>query len=243
MALMDELEGIFGAEAIAKLPAEKRADLEFNEELRKYYDGQIDTAPVRQPARAPVATTTPATTTETTASTTGLSAGLDDIARLLDSRIGNLDERISTAIATAIKPEGDKLFNNSVARSVELSRELQRIDREHHDLTGEQFDDAKLNTFITEQGGFTKFGSVRAAYDAFIAPVKQQKAIDTGIREGLKQRNSGASLPGVTPNGSKGPVSILTARRRDGSTADGGVKTAVQKAAEDLDRRMFAVNE
>jgi len=220
-----------------------RSRVQFGEELTHYYEGTTDIVPVRQPARAPVVTPPTTITTEPPVGTTGLSAGLDDIAKLLDSRIGNLDERINTAITAAIKPEGDKLFNNSVARSVELSRELQRIDREYHDLTGENFDDAKLNTFITEQGGFTKFGSVRAAYDAFIAPVKQQKAIDTGIREGLKQRNSGASLPGVTPSGSKGPVSILTARRRDGSTADGGVKTAVQKAAEALDARMSAVNE
>ena len=50
MAIFDELEGVLGADVLAKLPADVRAKLEFGEELTRYYDdATITEPPVRKP--------------------------------------------------------------------------------------------------------------------------------------------------------------------------------------------------
>lgn len=247
MAIFDELEGLLGADVLAKLSPDVRAKLEFGEELTKYYDdATIQEPPVRKPARSvtePVVTAPVVTApVVTTPAATGLSAGLDDIAKLLDARLGNLDERIKTGVEALIKPAGDDLFNRAVARSIKLTDEISDVREQHRSAFGERLDTAAFDKFISENGGMGKFGSVEGAYKAWQGPKLEQKRIDEGIRDGLKQRNSGVGLPGVTPNSSKGPVSILSARRRDGSATGDGTKSAVERAAEALATRV-AVNE
>lgn len=243
MALIDELEGVFGKETLAKLPAELRAKVEFGEELTKYYDGAVEEAPVRKPARAAETVVASVVTAPGAAAPGSLSAGLDDIAKLLDTRLDTLKTGIKTEFETTMKTEGDKLFNSAVARSIKLTDELADVRETHRSTFNEKLDTVAFDKFINDNGGMGQFKSIDGAYKSFMGDRLVQKKIDDGVRDGLKQRNSGAALPGVSPNGSKGPVSILSARRRDGTTPSADApKSNIEKAADALAARL-AVNE
>src|SRR5271154_1342530 len=100
MALMDELEGVFGKETLAKLPADLRAKVEFGDELTQYYDGNKADEPVRKAARAAEAVVAPVVAAPVVAAPGSLSAGLDDIAKLLDTRLGTFGTDLETKITT-----------------------------------------------------------------------------------------------------------------------------------------------
>lgn len=233
MALIDDLEGLLGADAAAKLTPEMRSKLVFGEQLTNYYDGVVEEAPVRQPARAAqpnvVADPPPAA---------GLSAGLSDIEAMFDRKLGNIDERIKTQIETAVKPLGQELFNNAVSVSMRNTRELIHVENRHEKDFGEALDETKFNDFVNNaKTNGRNFSTVREAYDAYTAPRYTEKQIKDGVEEGLRQRSSGQNLPGSTPVASKGPVSILMGRKVDGSGGN-GPDTAVGRAAVALQARM-----
>lgn len=233
MALIDDLEGILGTEAAAKLTPELRSKLEFGEQLTNYYDGVTEETPVRQPARAVVTPTAVATPPAA-----GLAAGLSDIEAMFDRKLGNIDERIKTQIETAVKPLGQELFNNAVSVSMRNTRELIHVETRHEKDFGEPLDEVKFNDFVnTAKTNGRSFSTVREAYDAYTGPRYTEKQIKDGVEEGLRQRSSGQNLPGSTPVSAKGPVSILMGRKVDGSNGT-GPDTAVGRAAQALQARL-----
>lgn len=242
MALMDELEGVLGKDVIAKLPPEMRAKVEFGDELTQYYDGASAQEPVRKAARAPEPAAA-APVVPAAAAAAPLAAGLADIEKLFDTRLTTLETDLTTKITAGLKTEADGMFSRAVATSLQLADDLNDVRELHRTTFGVKLDRAEFDKFVKENGGMAKFGTIDSAYKAWQGPNLEQKRIDEGIREGLKVRNSGASLPGVSPSGSKGPVSILSARRRDGSApAADAPKSNIEKAADALAGRL-AVNE
>lgn len=242
MALIDELEGVLGKDTLAKLTPELRGKIEFGEQLNSYYEGHTDVVPVRQPARAaepPAA----AAIVPAAAAAAPLSAGLDDITKLFDTRLGTLKTELTTEITAGLKTEADGMFSRAVATSLKLADELNNVREEHRASFNEKLDSVAFDKYINDNGGMARFGGIEKAYRSFMGERLTQKKIDDGVREGLKVRNSGVALPGISPSGSKGPVSILSARRRDGSApAADAPKSNIEKAADALAARL-AVNE
>jgi len=235
MALVDDLEGILGAEAIAKLPADVRSRIQFGDELTDYYNGAVSEEPkppvVQQHPRAAVAP--PAQQSN------NLGAGLDDIGKLLDSRISGLKDEIAKTVNETIEKRGGELTGTAIAVSLRNTRDLLRIENRYEKDFGETFDDNKLNEFVNQQAEKgVKYASITDAYEAWTAPRYTEKKIEEGVREGLKQQQSGQHLPGVSPQASRGPVAILQSRRaNDGG---GGGETAVSRAGRALQERLNA---
>lgn len=227
MALYDELEGLLGPDVVAKLPAEMQSKLSDASHLKDYYDGITDdpTPPIRQPARAtPPASTVAAAT-----------ADLDAIGALLDKKMGDLDTRVQAKLDEALKTRGDELFNNSVAASIRINRELGRIESRHRVDLGEELDETKLNTFINDRkaAGHT-YASVTDAYEDMTREARTEKQVEDRVREKLKQRSSGDNLPGITPIDSKGPLATMMQRTK----ADGAGETSASKAGSALADRL-----
>ena len=235
MALVDELSGLFGPEAVAKLTPELRSKLELGEQLTSYYNNETDEIPVRQPARSaqtPAAAVTPP-------AATSLVVDMAAIEGLFDKKLGNISETIKSQVDEVVKERGDKLFNDVLAVSMRNTRELIQVENRYREDFKEPLDENKLNEFINEQGKKgTRYATVTDAYNAFTADKYVAKRVEDGVRDGLKNAQSGQHLPGVTPTASRGPVAILQSRRANDGGAGG--ETAVSRAGKALAERMAA---
>jgi len=229
MPIFDELEGLLGAEVLAKLSPEMRSKLEFSEELLNFYDGKIEDQPKpRVAARAPESTTTPSA---------GTSFGLDDIEKLLDKRMGTISDTVKATVEEAVKTRGQELFNNATAAATNTMTAILRVGRKHRETFNEDFDPDALNEWATaEQAKGRKFSNVEDAYDAMTATKRVDKQVADGIREGLKTRNSQASVPGYTPPSATAPHKILSMRGK----VEGAAGSAVSAAAAELAARRTA---
>lgn len=228
-SLLEDLEGLLGTEGVSKLTPEAKSRLEFAGELESYYNGTIEEAPKpRTAARAPeVPTPTP---------NTG-SFDLDAIDKLLEKRVGNIDERIKKGIEDGMKEKGAELFKNATSSATDTMLGVLTVSQKHRRDFNEDFDPAVLNAWaLDEQKKGRVFKNVEDAYDQMTAPKREQKRIDDGIREGLKTRNSQESVPGYTPPAANAPHRILSMRGR----TEGTGTSAVSAAAADLAARRQA---
>lgn len=229
MPVFEELEGLLGAEAVAKLTPEMRTKLEFGEELTSYYNGDTTEQPKpKVAARANEARTEPAAN------------GNFDLAALdtlLEKRIGNIDEKIKAGVDAVVKERGNEIFNNATAAATNTMTEILRVGRKHRETFGEELDPDVLNVWATEQQkAGVKFTSVTDAYDKMTADKRVEKKVEDQVRERLKTRTSQEGVPGYTPPAANAPHRILSMRGR----TEGGAGSAVSAAAADLAARRQA---
>lgn len=229
MPVFEELEGLLGAEAVAKLTPEMRTKLEFGEELTSYYNGDTTEQPKpKVAARANEARTEPA------------ASGNFDLAALdtlLEKRIGNIDEKIKAGIEEGMKTKGAELFRNATSSATDTMLGVLTVSQKHRKDFGEDFDPSTLNSWaLEEQKKGRVFKNVEDAYDQMVAPKREEKRVADGIREGLKTRTSQEGVPGYTPPAANAPHRILSMRGR----TEGGAGSAVSAAAADLAARRQA---
>lgn len=221
MPIFDELEGLLGAEAIAKLPAEMRSKLEFGEELTSYYNGDTNEQPKPRTAARAETVTPPAAT--------GAFADLASIETLFDKKFSVLPEMVKTQVDEAVKTRGNELFTNAVATSMQNSRELIRIESRHERDFGAPLNETEFDAFVTAERTKGKtFTSVSQAYDDFTRDKYNDKKIEDGVRERLKTRESQQGVPGFTPPSATAPHRILAMR---GKTEGGGSAVSAAAAA------------
>jgi hypothetical protein len=124
----------------------------------------------------------------------------------------------------------------------------------HREEFGERlpFDQFKAFVELPENfiDGKSKFPSMKAAHDVFVAEKRKakqeadvQKRINDGIEEAKKQMRSGATVPGQTQQTAMSPAQQVMAKARAGVT--GGADSAALKAArqmEELDHARTPVN-
>jgi len=240
MAILDELAGIIGAEAVAKIKADSKITTKLTEGERLYgFYTDDDTTTTTE-------TTTPPVTTQTTDTTSAARSAVLDlkaIEGLLDKKLGGLDDRIKTAttatVEEIIKKRGAELTVNASSIALRNADELNRVYRRHEKDFGEDFDTAKFNEFVeTEKKAGRGFASVTDAYEAWTKDRRTEKTIaaakEEGKREALKER-ADMMIPGVTPASARTPLGQLLNRGRD---KDATGKTSVEKAASSLEARL-----
>jgi hypothetical protein len=232
--ILDDLEGILGADAITKLRANPALTTRLTraEEVREFYDGEVETPPAAPPRREAPPVRPPTGGGETLAD---VMAGL----KTVTDRIGTIDKTVTDKVNEVVQARGSELLNNAIAISMRNTRELTKLDSRHRADFNEDLDDSKLEAHVkaaTEAG--RPFRTITEAYDDMTREARVKKQVDTGVetgvREALKARASG-QVPGVTPQSGSPMLKLL---RKGPSTpgADGG--THLDKAARALEERL-----
>jgi hypothetical protein len=226
--ILDDLKGVLSADEFAKLEANAtlKTRIARGDELRSFYDGDEITPVVDPPAKVdpPARVDPPAGT--------GGQFDLSAIERMLDKKLGVIDQRIETKISDVVKVRGDELVNNAVKIAVQRTDELSRIYAEHNANYGEAFDSTKFNEYL-EANKDKGFRSIRQAYDAWVAPRALDREVDRKVKEKLAAE-SGKNIPGTTP----APATNSNIRhfmKRTGTGATAG-ETGASRAAAMLDR-------
>lgn len=233
-SLLDDLKGILGDDAIAKIEANPalKSRVEKGSELVTMYFGDDDPDPVTPPANRsneppPAPRSVP-----------GAGLDLSAVERMLDTKLGSINTTIDTKLGELVNARGTELLNNAVKIALQRSDELNRVYNRHSAEFGEVFDSVKFNEFLeTPEAKAKNFQSVTQAYEAWVAPRLTQKAIDKGIEDGIKAK-SGSSVPGTTPAPSTN--NTITFFRKRGTAAEGGATTGAQRAAAILDQKLNA---
>ena len=236
-SILDDLKGILSAEDFAKLESNStmRTRLARGEELLSYYESGEEPV-VSTGASDPVRTATPPPARGT---------DLQDIERMLDSRLGTLNQTIESKINDAVKARGDELYNNVRSGVRGDALQLVKIYTRHQNATGKEWDDAeetKFNDFLksnqtalTAGTGGKPYRNLTEAYNDYISPVVTERTIEDEVAKRVKAQ-SGASVPGTTPSPSANSnVRFFKTRTVAG---DGARETGASRAAALLDRRM-----
>jgi hypothetical protein len=196
--ILAELEGILGADAVAKLRTNEATVTRLTKasELIGYYEGESDTPPAAPARREPP----PA------AGVTPPAVGGDSLAAImarLDS-FGNLDEKIKTGVDAVVQARGQELRGGAVADAIRITRDLAKIDARHRADFGEELDDIALNAYVqkaTDEG--RPFRTAMDAYEDMTRDRRVDKRVEDTVREKLKHQASGQvpgqSAPAPTP--------------------------------------------
>lgn len=239
-SLLDELAGVLSPAELAKVRANQEllGRVSKQDELYgMYLDETIDPpAAIAEPEKKVEATST------TTDSRPGTSSS--DIGKLLQSmsklteQIAGIDKVVATKVDEVVKVEGDKLVSAAVMRALKLADGLSKVREDWNANYGAEhgrFDSDKFEKWYEDQSksGVT-FGSIEKAYEQYSAPQREAANIENKVRERLKEKNSGAQVPGVTPTAS----STLKTLMRRGRAEDSGGQTAVDRAGDKLNERL-----
>ncbi len=242
MALLDDLKGILSPEEFAKLDgnAALKPRMTRGDELRSYYDGE----------EPPVAAVAPhARVTPPPAAGSG-QFDLGSIERMLDSKLGKINEVVDARVAEVVKSRGDELYNNVRAGVRNDALQLVKMYTRHQEVTGAPWTDeeeVKFNDFLKTNNEAVKAGSggkmyksLTEAYNDYIAPVVEDRRVDAKVQQRLAAE-SGKHVPGTTPApATNSNIRVFMKRSANGAEA---TTTGAGRAAAALDRIMARQNE
>lgn len=234
--ILDDLKGILSPAEFEKLQgnAAIATRISRGDELRSYYDGEEVETPVAR-TEPPPARTAP--------------AGMFDLSaveRMLDTRIGKINDIVDARVQEVVKTRGDELYNNVRSGVRNDALQLVKIYTRHVQATGKDWDDAeevKFNDFLkanneaVKTGGGKRYQTITEAYNDYIAPVVTERTIETEVDKRFKAKTaseSGRNVPGTTPP----PATNSNIRHFMKRTATGGAAetTGAGRAAAALDR-------
>ena len=231
MALLDDLRGILSPDEFAKLQGNPAVATRIarGDELRSYYDGDD----------APIVVTPPAAATVPAVATTGAPGNQFDLSsfeRMLDTRLGKINEIVDTRVNSIVESRGNELVNNAVKISLQRADELNRIYSRHATETGKPFDSNEFNTFLEKPEVKARgYKTITQAYDDFVAPQTLERTVETRVAERLKAQ-SGQNVPGTTPPpATNSNIRTFMGRGANGAAAE---TTGAGRAAAALDRLM-----
>lgn len=241
MSALDELEKILDQKVMAKV----RQNPQALKEMVDLYYSDSDDEPTTQPAAAAARRSEPAAPAAAVSSS---SFDMGSFEAMLDKKLGNLDERVKTAASAAVdervKTAGEQLIQETTARTIRATDELQRIYRRHEKDFGEELDSSAFDTFLQEQlKAGTRYASMTKGYEDFTRDKRTAKEVETkvadGVREQLKTRATTQEVPGVTPASARSPMSVLLNR---GKKTDDQGSTTSSRAGQALSERLASAN-
>lgn len=219
------------------------ADDAFTTNLFGLYQGAEGTTveePVTPPTVAPVIHTptvpgsasAAAATAATTASTNDNRQVLELLGNLnatLETRFKALDDKFVT-VANLPTLEGQVL-----SKSIKNAYLASRIERKHHEEFNEDLNLDDVATYIEAQRKLgVGFADIEKAHDAMVAEKRVEAKITKGIAEGVKQKTSASTVPGVSSGSSLSPAQQVIAKAKAGE--NNGTKTSAMIAAERLSK-------
>jgi hypothetical protein len=229
MALLDDLKGILSPAEFAKIQGNPAVatSLARGQELISFYDGD-------EPPASTVVDPPPARSTPPPAA-----AGQFDLSaldRMLDAKIGKINDLVDARVADVVKTRGDELVNSAVGIAVRRADELNRIYGRHEREVGKPFDSADFNAFLDKPENKARgYRSITEAYEAYEGPVVQERTIESEVEKRVKARSGSAGVPGTTPApATNSNIRMFINRGKTG--ADGAPTTGAGRAAAMLDR-------
>ncbi len=229
MALLDDLKGILSPAEFAKIQGNSAVatSLARGQELISFYDG--DEPPANTVVDPPAARSTPP---PAAAGQFDLSA----IDRMLDAKLGKINEIVDARVADVVKTRGDELVNNAVGIAVRRADELNRIYGRHEREVGKPFDSADFTAYLEKPENKARgFRTMTDAYEAYVGPVVQERTIEAEVTKRVKAQSGTAGVPGTTPApATNSNIRMFINRGKTG--ADGAPTTGAGRAAAMLDR-------
>jgi len=210
MAILDDLEGFLGADAVANLKANPQAAeyIAKVDDVYGFYTGERETPPAPAPRREAPPAVRPATDGPDLAS---ILAKLDTVT----TSLGGLDDRIKTTTNSIIEERGKQLIGAAMANS----RELMKIDNRNRAEFGTELDDAALEAHAAAAAASGRpFRTITDAYEDMTREARVNKTVDSRVREELKTRNSG-HVPGVSAPAATPMLSVLKGGNRQAGDA------------------------
>lgn len=213
-------------------------------ELFGIYLGADDTpasASTSEPAAA--ATHTPAlpaaaATTSAPAPASSATAPNPELKSILDTLTGlktSIDERFKNVVTMdKVNELGAQLLNTATARALKQADEISLIRETNRKEFGVEMDRAVFEKFVTDaefevedptthvKVKRNKYSTLTDAYNAMVSQQRIDAKIAAGIAEGVKQKTSGATVPGQTTSSALSPAQQVMAKEKAKARIDGG---------------------
>jgi len=207
MAIIDELKGVLGEDAIAKIQAAGLADkLVRGEELVTYLDDGRGI-----PESGSISGFTLEDLTKT------LKTSFTDFETSLTPKFSEIAKEQAKAVVQA---EGSAFLG----RAIRMADDTMQIRNEHKQLFGEDLDLEALNKFVGDSG--RTFSSPKEAYKEWTRDRHTELEVERRAEEKAKEKSSSQSIPGVTPAAATGVRGALKAFGR-AVNADGKTRAEV----------------
>lgn len=262
-SIIEQLTDLLDADGKAKLATVLAAnpkvavDDRRMSELFGIYLGADDTpASASEPAAA--ATHTPAlpaaaATTSAPAPASSATAPNPELKSILDTLTGlktSIDERFKNVVTMdKVNELGAQLLNTATARALKQADEISLIRETNRKEFGMEMDRAVFEKFVTDaefevedpnthvKVKRNKYSTLTDAYNAMVSQQRIDAKIAAGIAEGVKQKTSGATVPGQTTSSALSPAQQVIAKaKKDAATAGGtGLQNLIARA-EALDK-------
>jgi hypothetical protein len=217
MALIDDLAGILGVDAIEKIKASGlNSRIERGDEVLSYLDkGELPPEP------------------KTTAS--GLT--LEDLTKTLKESFGSFETTFTPKISEIAKAQAEAVWTSKaneaqagiLAESTKWAHQMSQIERAHEKDFNEPLDLDKLNEFAKNTG--RPITSPKAVYDEWTRDRRTELEIEKRATEKAKAQISSQSLPGVSPGSATG---VRAALKSFGKAVDASGKTRAEVLNEKL---------
>ena len=181
------------------------------------------------------------------APTTDLSALTSTLAEI-NKKLGNVITK--DEFEAEVQKRGDELVNRMRGQILSEADELNHIHRRNEKEFGEELDSEAFKAWANERmaaghnfAGYQTadgkpIGPVTRAWQEYTASKREEVTVENKVRERLKTRNAenqGKQVPGVTPPGSRAPISIFMNRDKQ---ADANGNNAVDRAGAALAARL-----
>jgi hypothetical protein len=225
MAIIDDLRGILGEEAIAKIEGNTtlKSKLLRGDELTSLLDD--GTVPPELKRTEP-----------------GAGLSLEDLTKTLNTSLGEFETRFTPKIDERIKAVTEPLVQKftselsaASARAAELADTMSTIRQEHRENFNEPFEAPKLNAWVKEQQEAGRnFGNVREAYEAWTHDRKWEAKLAAAREEGKRDVASSQHVPGVSSPAATGVRAKL--RSFHAGTETGKTRTEI------LDEKLAALD-
>ena len=220
-----------------------------NDELFGYWTGiENGTAIVDPPATvtppaAAAATHTPTVPNTSTAaasvSTAPPSTDSAAILSALNSLKLSIDDRFKNVVTMdKINELGANVVGQAAPQALRQADEIFTIRDTHRREFNEDWNRAEFEKFVTDnQDPATKrnrYPTLTDAYNAMVAEKRIAAKIATGIADGVKQKTSGATVPGQTTSSALSPAQQVMAKAKAAATGNADGKSNIQSAIDRL---------
>jgi len=233
----------------AKLAANPKliADDAFTTQLFGIYKGIDDPAASTEPIVPPVAAaathvpTIPAVASAApvaaATSTAAPSADSGAILAALNSLKLSIDDRFKNVVTMdKINELGANVVGQAATQALRQADEIFTIRDTHRREFNEDWNRAEFEKFVTDAADpvtkRNRYPTLTDAYNAMVAEKRIAAKIATGIADGVKQKTSGATVPGQTTSSALSPAQQVMAKAKAASNSDG--KSNIQSAIDRL---------
>jgi hypothetical protein len=151
----------------------------------------------------------------------------------------SIDDRFKNVVTMdKINELGANVVGQAATQALRQADEIFTIRDTHRREFNEDWNRAEFEKFVTDnQDPATKrnrYPTLTDAYNAMVAEKRIAAKIATGIADGVKQKTSGATVPGQTTSSALSPAQQVMAKAKAAATGNADGKSNIQSAIDRL---------